>query len=90
VRDGESLDDAMRRHLLTKVGVTRVGHLEQLDSTARADSHPDLWLLDVAHLALIPRGCDVELRPDTEWHPSTTCRSSRSATPTPCSARTSA
>ena len=34
VRDGESLDEAMRRHLLAKVGVERVGHLEQLDTTA--------------------------------------------------------
>ena len=69
VREGESLDAAMRRHLLEKVGVARVGHLEQLDSTASADTHPDLWLLDVAHLALIPRDCRSELPPDTEWHP---------------------
>jgi ADP-ribose pyrophosphatase YjhB (NUDIX family) len=68
VREGESLDEAMRRHLLAKVGVTRVGHLEQLDSTA-AGTHPELWLLDVAHLALVPRGCEAELPPDTEWHP---------------------
>ena len=69
VREGESLERAMRRHLLVKVGVSDVGHLEQLDSTASADTHPELWLLDVAYLALIPRGSEPALPPDTEWHP---------------------
>jgi 8-oxo-dGTP diphosphatase len=68
VREGESLEQAMRRHLVAKVGVREVGHLEQLDSTASAGTHPELWLLDVAHLALIPRGAEPDLPPDTEWH----------------------
>ena len=68
VREGESLEEAMRRHLREKVGVTDVGHLEQLDSRS-ADTHPELWLLDVSYLALIPRGAEPELPPDTEWHP---------------------
>jgi ADP-ribose pyrophosphatase YjhB (NUDIX family) len=60
----------MRRHLAAKVGVTRAGHVEQLDSTASADTHPELWLLDVTHVVLIPRGCEPEALPaDTEWHP---------------------
>jgi len=69
VREGESLEEAMRRHLVAKVGVAEVGHLEQLDTTASADTHPELWLLDVAHLVLLPAGSDPELPPDTEWHP---------------------
>ena len=69
VREGEGLQEAMRRHLLTKVGVSHVGHLEQLETTASADTHPDLWLLDVAHLALVAPGEDEHLPPDTEWHP---------------------
>ena len=69
VREGESLDEAMRRHLVQKVGVAEVGHLEQLDTTSSADTHPDLWVLDVAHLALLPAGTEPELPPDTEWHP---------------------
>lgn len=69
VREDESLEDAMQRHLVEKVGVTDVGHLEQLDSTARADTHPELWLLDIAYLALIPSGTEPTLPPDTEWHP---------------------
>jgi ADP-ribose pyrophosphatase YjhB (NUDIX family) len=68
VRHGESLEGAMRRHLAQKVGVTDVGHLEQLDSRS-ADTHPELWLLDVSYLALIPRGAEPDLPPDTEWHP---------------------
>ena len=50
VRDGESLDGAMRRHLLEKVGVSEVGHVEQLDTLSQAETHPELWLLDIAHL----------------------------------------
>src|SRR5688500_3576218 len=69
VRDGESLAGAMRRHLVEKVGVTQIGHVEQLDTTSSADTHPDLWLLDVAHLALIARGAEPDLPPDTQWHP---------------------
>jgi 8-oxo-dGTP diphosphatase len=69
VRDGESLGGAMRRHLLAKVGVSEVGHVEQLDTTSSADTHPDLWLLDVTHLALIPRGTRLDLPTDTSWHP---------------------
>jgi ADP-ribose pyrophosphatase YjhB (NUDIX family) len=69
VREGESLDDATRRHLASKVGVTAVGHLEQLDTRASADTHPELWLLDTAYLALVRRGPQGELPPDTAWHP---------------------
>jgi ADP-ribose pyrophosphatase YjhB (NUDIX family) len=69
VREGESLDDATRRHLASKVGVTVVGHLEQLDTRASADTHPELWLLDTAYLALIPPAVQGELPPDTAWHP---------------------
>lgn len=68
VREGESLERAMRRHLLEKVGVHDVAHLEQLDSHTAAGSHPELWLVDVGYLALIPRGAEPELPPDTEWH----------------------
>src|SRR5215210_7352304 len=69
VREGESLDEATRRHLASKVGVTVVGHLEQLDTRASAGTHPELWLLDTAYLALIPPGAQGELPPDTAWHP---------------------
>ena len=68
VREGESLERAMRRHLLEKVGVSDVAHLEQLDSHTAAGTHPDLWLVDVGYLALIPRGAEPALPPDTEWH----------------------
>ena len=67
VREGESLERAMRRHLLEKVGVSDVAHLEQLESRSAADTHPQLWLLDIGYLALIPSSS--ELPPDTEWHP---------------------
>jgi ADP-ribose pyrophosphatase YjhB (NUDIX family) len=69
VREGESLDDATRRHLASKVGVTSVGHLEQLDTRASAGTHPKLWLLDTAYVALVRPGPDDGLPPDTAWHP---------------------
>ena len=68
VREGESLWRAMRRHLLEKVGVSDVAHLEQLDSHTAA-SHPELWLVDVGYMALIPRGSEPDLPRDTQWHP---------------------
>ena len=66
VRAGEPLEAAMRRQLLAKVGVAEVAHLEQLE-TASVPGEP--WLLDVGHLALIPRGTAPVLPPDTRWHP---------------------
>ena len=69
VREDESLEAAMRRHLEAKVGVTQVGHLEQLESNTFADTHPDHWLLDIEYLALLPAGVEPDLPPDTEWHP---------------------
>lgn len=68
VERDEALDVAMRRHLLDKVGVAEVAHLEQLGTTSRPDTHPRLWLLDTAYLALIPRDADPELPRDTCWH----------------------
>lgn len=69
VREGETLSGAMRRHLLTKVGVEEVGHVEQLDTTSSYDTHPDLWLVDIRHMALIPQGSEPRTPPDTSWHP---------------------
>jgi 8-oxo-dGTP diphosphatase len=68
VREGETLRAAMQRHLLGKVGVREVAHLEQLDSHT-SESHPELWLVDVEYMALIPRGSEPALPADTEWHP---------------------
>ena len=68
VRAAEALEAAMRRHLLAKVGVAEVAHLEQLESASVA---ADPWLVDVGYIALIPRGAEPALPPDTSWHPVT-------------------
>jgi ADP-ribose pyrophosphatase YjhB (NUDIX family) len=68
VRPHETLDEAMARHLREKVGVERVGHIEQLSTKSLPDSHPDLWLIDVAHIALLASDADPQLPPDTDWH----------------------
>jgi ADP-ribose pyrophosphatase YjhB (NUDIX family) len=65
----ESLEAAMRRHLLDKVGVAEVAHLEQLTTVSRPDTHPELWVLDTAYLALTARDADPPLPADTSWHP---------------------
>ncbi len=65
VRAGEGLEAAMRRHLLAKVGVADVAHLEQLESSSCAG---EPWLVDVGYIALIPRGAEPALPPDTSWH----------------------
>jgi 8-oxo-dGTP diphosphatase len=69
VRPHETLDEAMARHLREKVGVERVGHIEQLSTASRSDSHPDLWLIDVAHIAVLASDAQPQLPPDTDWHP---------------------
>lgn len=69
VRPHETLDEAMARHLREKVGVERVGHIEQLSTASRPDSHPELWLVDVAHIALLATDAVPQLPPDTDWHP---------------------
>lgn len=68
VRAHEALDAATRRHLLEKVGVVAVAHLEQLGTASTAAPGAE-WMIDVGHVALIPRGAEPTLPPDTEWHP---------------------
>jgi len=66
---GEPLEAAARRHLLEKVGVAGVAHLEQLNTTSNACGPGDAWLIDTLYLALVPQGSEPRLPPDTSWHP---------------------
>lgn len=71
LRPDESLAEAMGRQLEEKVGVTAVGHLEQLVTVSSFDTHPSLWLLDTGYLVLLgpTHVPDPEhLPPDTSWH----------------------
>lgn len=66
---GEPLEGAARRHLMEKVGVTRVAHLEQLNTTSDPASGGEDWIIDTTYLALVPIPAESELPPDTSWHP---------------------
>jgi 8-oxo-dGTP diphosphatase len=69
VRRGERLESAARRHLLEKVGMTDVAHLEQLHTTSSGGEDGVAWLIDTIHLALVPGDAEPQLPPDTRWHP---------------------
>ncbi len=66
---GEPLETAARRHLLEKVGVSDVAHLEQLHTSSNGGEDGAAWLIDTIYLALVPRDAEPELPPDTRWHP---------------------
>ena len=66
---GEPLETAARRHLLEKVGVRDVAHLEQFHTSSDAGPDGASWLIDTIYLALVPRDAEPELPPDTRWHP---------------------
>ena len=65
---GEPLETAARRHLLEKVGVRDVAHLEQLHTSSGGGEGEGPWLIDTIYLALVPRDAEPELPPDTRWH----------------------
>ena len=69
VERGESLEAAARRHLLEKVGVQDVAHLEQLHTSADGGEDGAAWLIDTIYLALVPRHAEPRLPPDTRWQP---------------------
>ncbi|CAA9471044.1 MAG: Nudix-related transcriptional regulator NrtR [uncultured Solirubrobacteraceae bacterium] len=66
---GEPLETAARRHLLGKVGVRDVAHLEQLNTSSDGGRDGAPWLIDTIYLALVPSDAEPELPPDTRWHP---------------------
>ena len=69
VERGEPLETAARRHLLEKVGVSDVAHLEQLRTSSGEPGDGEAWLIDTVYLVLVPRDAEPALPPDTRWHP---------------------
>ena len=65
---GEPLEAAARRHLLEKVGVEDVAHLEQLHTSSSRCRPGEPWLIDTLYLALVPQDSAPRLPPDTRWH----------------------
>jgi ADP-ribose pyrophosphatase YjhB (NUDIX family) len=66
---GETLEQSIRRHLATKVDVSELSHLEQLETRSDPDRNPLRRELATAYLGLIPSDLDPALPDDTRWHP---------------------
>lgn len=68
---GESLEASVRRHLAAKVGVSSVGHLEQLETSSDPHRDPRGWVITTAYLALVRADLGSDTPSDTAWHPAT-------------------
>jgi ADP-ribose pyrophosphatase YjhB (NUDIX family) len=69
LREDETLDASMRRHLADKVDVRGLSHLEQLETLSDPDRNPDRRELATAFLGLVPSDADPAIPEDTRWHP---------------------
>jgi ADP-ribose pyrophosphatase YjhB (NUDIX family) len=69
LRDDETLESSIRRHLAAKVDVRKLSHLEQLETLSNPDRSPLRRELATAYLGLVPRDAEPVLPPDTHWHP---------------------
>jgi ADP-ribose pyrophosphatase YjhB (NUDIX family) len=66
---GETLETSIRRHLVAKVDVRDLAHLEQLETRSDPARHPSEWLVATAYLGLVPANVDPRVPGDTTWHP---------------------
>jgi 8-oxo-dGTP diphosphatase len=69
LRQGETLEDSIRRHLAEKVDVRELSHIEQLVTISDPVRHPGEWQVATAYLGLVPSDLDPELPDDTSWRP---------------------
>ena len=63
----ERLGTSVARHLADKVDVTRIAHLEQLETRSDPARDPRGRVLATAYLGLVPTDAEPELPPDTAW-----------------------
>ncbi|MBM3677588.1 MAG: NUDIX hydrolase [Actinobacteria bacterium] len=65
---GETLEGSILRHLVAKVDVRDVAHLEQLATYSGPDRAAGVWEIATAYLGLVPLGVEPAVPPDTSWH----------------------
>jgi 8-oxo-dGTP diphosphatase len=65
----ETLGASVARQLASKVEVTHLAHLEQLETRSDPHRDPRERVLATAYLALVPPGPQPRLPSDTTWHP---------------------
>jgi ADP-ribose pyrophosphatase YjhB (NUDIX family) len=66
---GETLGASVARQLASKVEVSHLGHLEQLETRSDPDRDPRGRTVATAYLGLIPSDLDPVLPADTAWYP---------------------
>jgi 8-oxo-dGTP diphosphatase len=66
---GERLGTSVVRHLATKVDLTDLAYLEQLETRSDPQRDPRGRILATAYLALVSADVDPRIPPDTAWHP---------------------
>ena len=64
----ERLGTSLSRHLATKVELTDIAYLEQLETRSDPRRDPRGRVLATAYLALVSAAVDPHLPPDTAWH----------------------
>jgi len=64
----ERLGASASRHLASKVDVTTIAHLEQLETRSDPQRDPRGRVLATAYLALIAVGVEPRIPADTAWH----------------------
>lgn len=64
----ERLGASLSRHLAAKVDITRIAHLEQLETRSDPARDPRGRSLATAYLALLPTDAQPRIPPDTAWH----------------------
>jgi len=69
LRDDETLGASVARQLASKVEVTHLAHLEQLETRSDPARDPRGRTVATAYLGLIPADLDPALPDDTAWHP---------------------
>jgi ADP-ribose pyrophosphatase YjhB (NUDIX family) len=67
--DDETLGASVARQLASKVEVTHLAHLEQLETRSNPGRDPRGRTVATAYLGLIPVDVDPVLPGDTGWHP---------------------
>jgi len=65
---GERLGTSAGRHLATKVDLTEIAHLEQLETRSDPERDPRSRTLATAYLALVSAGAQPRIPADTAWH----------------------
>jgi ADP-ribose pyrophosphatase YjhB (NUDIX family) len=65
----ERLGTSLSRHLATKVDLTDLAYLEQLETRSDPHRDPRGRVLATAYLALVSADADPQVPADTAWHP---------------------